>query len=67
MIDRDEIERRTRDRAYRIWVEEGQPEGKYLEHWQRAAREVEEELSMTKGTEDFVKPSEAPAAQKNRE
>jgi hypothetical protein len=27
-------------RAYAMWEEEGRPEGKHLEHWSRAAREV---------------------------
>lgn len=26
----------TSDAAYRIWEEEGKPEGKALDHWQRA-------------------------------
>jgi len=47
MIDPEELERRIRDRAYRIWVEEGQPEGKYLEHWLRAKKEVLEETAVT--------------------
>jgi hypothetical protein len=53
MPDPDELERLIRERAYRIWLEEGRPEGKWIEHWRRAQHEVEEELSMTKGTEEF--------------
>lgn len=48
-----ELERRIRDRAYRIWVDEGQPSGKDLEHWLRAKREVEEENAVIKGTEEL--------------
>jgi len=32
----DEISRR----AYQIWEEEGRPEGRHDEHWQRAEREL---------------------------
>lgn len=49
----EELERRIRDRAYRIWVDEGQPDGKYLEHWLRAKREVEEENAVIQGTEEL--------------
>ena len=49
----EELERRIRDRAYRIWLEEGQPEGKYLDHWTRAKREIEEEEAVTQGTEEL--------------
>ncbi|EWY39342.1 hypothetical protein N825_06460 [Skermanella stibiiresistens SB22] len=31
---------RIRQRAYEIWQQEGQPEGKQQEHWERAMREV---------------------------
>ena len=30
-------------RAYWIWLEEGQPEGRDVEHWQRACEELERE------------------------
>ena len=50
---KEELERRIRDRAYRIWLDEGQPDGKYLEHWLRAKREVEEEEAIVHGTEDL--------------
>ena len=51
---REELERRIRDRAYRIWLDEGQPEGKYLDHWFRAQREIQEEEAVIKGTEDLT-------------
>jgi hypothetical protein len=31
---------RIRQRAYEIWQQEGQPEGKQQEHWDRAVREI---------------------------
>jgi hypothetical protein len=30
-----------RERAYEIWLDEGQPEGRELDHWLRAKSEVE--------------------------
>ena len=59
-------EERIRDRAYRIWLDEGQPEGKYLEHWLRAKREVEEEDGVVQGTEELTVEA-PPAAQLNRQ
>ena len=35
-------EHRIRDRAYAIWEEEGQPEGRALNHWLRAKWEIEQ-------------------------
>lgn len=29
-------EERIRERAYRLWLEEGQPQGKDAEHWEKA-------------------------------
>lgn len=39
-IDEDD---RIRARAYAIWEEEGWPDGRHLEHWERACREIERE------------------------
>ena len=36
-----EREQRIRERAFQIWIDEGQPEGKDKEHWTRATEEVE--------------------------
>jgi hypothetical protein len=36
-------ERLIRERAYEIWEQEGQPEGREPEYWLRAKREVEPE------------------------
>ena len=37
-------------RAYAIWENEGRPEGKHLEHWRMAAREVAVVVDMPKAT-----------------
>ena len=34
---------RIGERAYHIWLEEGQPHGRHDEHWHRAERELIEE------------------------
>ena len=36
----------VRLRAYALWIEDGQPEGREQEHWQRARREIERSLSV---------------------
>jgi hypothetical protein len=38
-----DMETRIRNRAYAIWQEEGRPDGKADEHWEKARRFVEEE------------------------
>jgi hypothetical protein len=37
-------ERRIRERAYDIWIEEGRPHGRDLAHWRRARQELHREL-----------------------
>ena len=32
----DNLEERVRERAYKLWLEEGCPEGRALEHWAKA-------------------------------
>ena len=34
---------RVRERAYRIWEEEGAPDGRDQEHWRQAEREIDGE------------------------
>lgn len=41
----DDDEHRIRERAYRIWEEEGRPEGREHEHWHRARERVAGERS----------------------
>ena len=38
-------EQTIQTRAYWIWIEEGQPEGRDVEHWQRALEELEREAA----------------------
>ena len=39
-MDRED---RVRERAHRLWEEEGRPEGRHHQHWQRACNEVDAE------------------------
>lgn len=55
MQDREEM---IRERAYRIWVDQGQPEGKDQEHWVLASQEIEQQAAAPK------RHSRAPAAKK---
>jgi Protein of unknown function (DUF2934) len=36
-----------RERAFEIWVEEGQPHGRDREHWVRATREITADGNLT--------------------
>ncbi len=38
-------EQKIQARAYAIWVEEGQPEGRDVEHWLRARGELERDAA----------------------
>jgi hypothetical protein len=38
-------EQTIQERAYAIWIEEGQPEGRDLEHWLRARGELERDAA----------------------
>lgn len=52
-MDTEQLERKIRERAYRIWVDEGRLEGRHLEHWQRAKREVAEESAVTESSHEL--------------
>lgn len=50
---------RIQQRAYHLWLEEGQPHGRDEEHWHRAERElIEEERRLGEG----LPATDAPAA-----
>jgi hypothetical protein len=40
-------EERVRERAYRIWEEQGRPEGRQEEHWRQAEIEIEDARTRT--------------------
>ena len=39
---KDDIEQRIRERAFHLWIEDGQPYDKAEEHWERARQEIED-------------------------
>jgi len=39
-------EAEVRERAHAIWVAEGKPEGREVDHWMRARRELEREAGL---------------------
>jgi hypothetical protein len=42
-MDERDLEKRIRERAHRIWEEEGRPEGKEAQHWDLAKLAVAQE------------------------
>ena len=57
-----DVEQRTRERAYAIWLEEGCPEGCDAEHWARAEAEVRAETPVAElvAAPVTVTPAKAP-------
>lgn len=52
-LDRDpDRENRIRDRAYKLWEEEGRPQGRDLEYWERARELIGMEESAGAGLLD---------------
>ncbi|MGE0005886.1 MAG: DUF2934 domain-containing protein [Parvibaculaceae bacterium] len=45
-------EERIRERAYRLWIEEGRPDGKASEHWEKARELLELEADPEEGREE---------------
>jgi hypothetical protein len=52
----EEIARRARE----IWEEEGRPEGRHLEHWQQAERELGGDGTAAVGNEAAPEVAELP-------
>tara|TARA_B100000678_G_C18049795_1_gene438185 strand:+ start:115 stop:399 length:285 start_codon:yes stop_codon:yes gene_type:complete len=42
MTQSDDMEQQIRNRAYAIWQEEGEPEGRDAEHWAKARAEFDD-------------------------
>jgi Protein of unknown function (DUF2934) len=54
------LELRIRERAHRIWVREGQPQGRDVAHWHMAAAEIAAETAAP------ARKADAAAAKKPR-
>ena len=44
-------EHAIRERAHEIWLEEGMPEGREIEHWLRARRDLGLDLDLNVGSD----------------
>lgn len=44
---------RVRTRAYDLWERDGRPEGRHLDHWAQAAREIADEDAANPGGGEF--------------
>ncbi len=51
----------VRERAYQIWIEEGQPEGREHEHWRQACKDVGVENEATDAPPPAEPESDDPA------
>lgn len=49
----DEREQRIRERAYRMWLDEGRPEGRAADHWDKAS----ELVAIEENYRDTLKPN----------
>jgi DUF2934 family protein len=56
MVDQEEVENRIRERAFQIWLSEGQPDGRDREHWEMAKLAIAEQ----DGLASALIPSELP-------
>ena len=58
----EEQERRIRERAYLIWIDEGEPEGRDEVHWEKAKAQLQEEDQRRAEIEQHgVKPPPGPS------
>lgn len=59
--DEQAHEQRVRERAYRLWIEEGQPEGQAEAHWDKA-REL---VAIEENYKDTLKPNPTEAFERS--
>jgi hypothetical protein len=60
MAHKDDLEQRIRERAYRIWLDEGRPEGRDKEHWELAKFAVAEQDGLPSALAPPVAPRSEP-------
>jgi hypothetical protein len=64
----NDVEKRIRERAHRIWEEEGKPLNRDRAHWERASREIAEETEDHTGArDDAIDWQESEATKENPE
>lgn len=49
-------ETRVRERAHQLWEQEGRPDGRHSDHWERAAREIDAEDSALAAKKKASRP-----------
>jgi hypothetical protein len=57
----ESFEDRIRHRAYQIWEEDGRPQGREHEHWERAVSEIEAEDNAAQAQSKADDPAELDA------
>jgi hypothetical protein len=55
VMQNDDHEQKIRERAYQIWIDEGQPHGRDQEHWSKAEAEIEHQPSPPLQPDQSVK------------
>jgi hypothetical protein len=63
----DDFDDRVKQRAYRLWVEEGCPEGRSEIHWDKARELVAVEENQTLATKPARSPGEFPTLRNHGE
>lgn len=62
MAEEHDLMQRINQRAYELWLEEGRPEGKAKDHWEKAKAEIKQEPAEPedKPIEPAIGPSSGP-------
>ncbi len=55
----EHVDVRLRQRAYELWLEEGRPEGRDLDHWLQAKQEFAEAAEMRRAAGEITSLSES--------
>jgi hypothetical protein len=55
-----ELEQRIRERAYKIWVDEGRPDGRERENWELAKFAIAHEDGLASALVPLVEPKSEP-------
>ncbi len=60
MANDEERQQPIRERAYQIWLDEGQPDGHDKEHWEQAEKQIAEEKEAESGDKSVAPPLPGP-------
>lgn len=59
-MSNEEKEQRIRERAYQIWLDEGQPDGRDKDHWEQAKTEINAQSGESESGDGEVPQGEPP-------